>query len=132
MYHWKCRDHGQLVVREKPVVVPALPPPLPALPQKRVATQLPPDVKITRLPPGPVPQAQRSVSDSRTQCRLPGCPNRNSGPRFDLFCREHYAKLNAEERMKYKALWKTTHAPAPVAPVKRSPDSDKPYPSPQF
>jgi hypothetical protein len=95
------------VARGTPVPVAAPPPrPLPvALPKARTATVIPSHVPITRLPPGPVPK-QHSYSALRSQCRLPGCLTKNSGPRFDYFCRDHYAVLNRDEREKYKAQWK--------------------------
>lgn len=93
---------------------PTRPQPPPAilveLPKARTATVLPPGVKITRLPPGPVPRGPRQSSPETGLCRLPGCPNRHSGPRYDLFCRDHYGTLSAAERQKYKAMWKAAHA----------------------
>jgi hypothetical protein len=58
----------------------------------------------------PAPREPRAVDPAVRLCRLPGCKERHSGPRYDLFCREHYAKLNAEERAKYKATWKAAQA----------------------
>jgi hypothetical protein len=58
-------------------------------------------------PPVTLPRGQQPVSESRIRCRVPGCPSKKSGPRYDLFCRDHYAQLNAEERAKMKAMWKS-------------------------
>lgn len=49
-------------------------------------------------------------SSDEAMCRFPGCPNKNSGPRYHKFCRDHFGKLSAEEREKYKAEWKAKHA----------------------
>jgi len=99
----------QRVLRAAPRRAVPAPRPLAELPKPMAATVIPPSVKITRLPPGPVPRAS-TYSKLRAQCRLPGCLTRNSGPRFDFFCRDHYAALRREEREKYKAQWKAAHA----------------------
>jgi len=110
-YHWKCRDHGGPLLGKKRVVAPVTPCVPPPLPVPKTPAVIPPEVTITRLPPGPVP-AQRAISASRTRCRVPGCLTKNSGPRYDLFCRDHYAQLNTEERAKMKAMWKVGQASA--------------------
>ena len=99
----------RLFVRK--VATPPTPALVVALPKPKLATIIPADVKITRLPPGPVPGARRSYSELRSQCRVPGCQERNSGPRFDLMCRDHYARFNAAERQKFKEMWKAGQAP---------------------
>ena len=43
-------------------------------------------------------------------CHYPSCPNRNSGPRYFLFCKEHFAVLTPADRVKYKELWRAQHA----------------------
>ena len=102
----------QPVRRVYKVRSPAPPPaPLLPLPKAREATVIPPEVKITRLPPGPGP-GQRSYSQTRSQCRVPGCLTKNAGPRYDVMCRDHYSSLNSEERAKMKELWKAGQARA--------------------
>jgi hypothetical protein len=67
-----------------------------------------------RRGPGRPPRAGRPRSAAASSadeafCRYPGCPNRHSGPRYHKFCRDHFAKLSAAEREKYKAQWKAAH-----------------------
>jgi hypothetical protein len=119
-YRWRCREHGAKApqvqqsvsaklqaslqpahVTEPPIVATVV------LPQARTATILPADVKITRLPPGPMPKERKIAAEARTRCQLPGCLERHAGPRYDFFCRDHYAQLNADERKKYRQLWRT-------------------------
>jgi hypothetical protein len=109
-YRYYCRTHGTRVGAKVVIEKPA--PAVVELPQKRAATVLPSSVQITRLPPGPVPGSRRSRDESLALCRLPGCLEKHSGPRYDLFCREHYAKFNKDERQKYKDIWKEQHARA--------------------
>lgn len=106
-----ARPSAPPLVRSQPT---ALPPSVIELPKPKQATVIPADFKITRLPPGPSPR-QGTYSELRSRCRVPGCLEKNSGPRYDLMCRDHYAKLNAEERQKYKAMWKAAHTPQPAA-----------------
>jgi len=83
-YHWRCREHGAAPGLKAAVTAAAL----------------------------PAPKAATATGASRAQCRVPGCPTKNSGPRFEFFCREHYAALNSAERAKMKAAWKAAHAAA--------------------
>jgi hypothetical protein len=110
-YRWRCREHGARSPTSPPSQVGSAPAPQLALPRPKTPTIIPADVQITRLPPGPVPKERRTLTGPSVVCRLPGCTSKHSGPRYDLFCREHYAMLNVEERRKYKALWKA-HAAA--------------------
>jgi hypothetical protein len=54
-------------------------------------------------------RARKAAGADEAMCRFPGCPNKHSGPRYHKFCRDHFAKLSADEREKYKKLWKEAH-----------------------
>jgi len=51
-------------------------------------------------------------AELRAQCRVPGCPTPNSGPRMHLFCRQHFETLTDADRERYKAIWKAAQAGA--------------------
>jgi hypothetical protein len=119
-YGWKCREHGAAyhAARSKglPTAVAAraatptkAPAPVIALPAPKTATVIPADVKITKLPPGPVPRESKRTGPSM-ECRCPGCKVKSRGPRYDYFCADHYAAFNAEERRKYAMVWKARRA----------------------
>jgi hypothetical protein len=92
------------------MATPAKPPePIIVLPAPKVATVIPAGVKITRLPPGPMPRETKRTGPSM-ECRCPGCKTKSRGPRYDFFCADHYAAFNAEERRKYTELWKAQQA----------------------
>jgi hypothetical protein len=76
-----------------------------ALPAPKVATVIPADFKIMKLPPGPVPRETKRSGPSM-ECRCPGCPTKSRGPRYDFFCADHYTAFNVDERKKYAEEWK--------------------------
>jgi hypothetical protein len=121
-YGWYCREHGAAYrAGATAATPPASPPPARAaalahpplvvtLPMPKTATVIPEGVTIKRLPPGPAPRAEKRAGPP-TNCRLPGCMMKNSGPRYDFFCRDHYAQLNKEDRQRYADLWRAQRAP---------------------
>jgi len=99
-YRWRCREHKLWNRPEGKAERPFLAVPLPV---PREATAIPEGVTIKRLPPGPMP-GSRNRPLPNTRCRLPGCTVKHSGPRFDFFCRDHYAQLSPDERKRYREL----------------------------
>lgn len=55
------------------------------------------------------PKTAAKTAIDPTLCHFPGCPNKHSGPRYHLFCKDHFGSLSADDLARYKALYKAQH-----------------------